>query len=81
MTSAYAARCNTSGVDNRIPVVVVPHCKPQLASHPAFGASLEYLIATTVAVAVASVFLPGRPKPAPAEAQSVNVASSSSAAA
>ena len=26
-----------------VPVVVVPHCKPQLASHPAFGASLETL--------------------------------------
>jgi hypothetical protein len=23
--------------------VVVPHCKPQLASHPAFGTSLETL--------------------------------------
>jgi hypothetical protein len=26
-----------------VPVVVVPHCKPQLASHPAFGASLGTL--------------------------------------
>lgn len=26
-----------------VPVVVVPHCKPQLASHPAFGASVETL--------------------------------------
>ena len=26
-----------------VPVVVVPHCKPQLASHPAFDASLETL--------------------------------------
>jgi Flavoprotein len=26
-----------------VPVVAVPHCKPQLASHPAFGASLETL--------------------------------------
>ncbi len=26
-----------------VPVVVVPHCKPQLASHPAFGASLQTL--------------------------------------
>jgi hypothetical protein len=26
-----------------VPVVVVPYCKPQLASHPAFGASLETL--------------------------------------
>jgi hypothetical protein len=27
----------------RVPVVVVPHCKPQLASHPAFGAGLDTL--------------------------------------
>ena len=26
-----------------VPTVVVPHCKPQLASHPAFGASLAAL--------------------------------------
>ncbi len=26
-----------------VPVVVVPHCKPQLASHPAFAASLDTL--------------------------------------
>lgn len=26
-----------------VPVVVVPHCKPQLASHPAFTTSLETL--------------------------------------
>ena len=26
-----------------VPVVVVPHCKPQLASHPAFGTSLDTL--------------------------------------
>ena len=26
-----------------VPVVVVPHCKPQLASHPAFRASLDTL--------------------------------------
>ena len=26
-----------------VPMVVVPHCKPQLASHPAFGASLDTL--------------------------------------
>lgn len=26
-----------------VPVVVVPHCKPQLASHPAFGASIATL--------------------------------------
>ena len=26
-----------------VPIVVVPHCKPQLASHPAFGQSLTTL--------------------------------------
>lgn len=26
-----------------VPIVVVPHCKPQLASHPAFSASLKTL--------------------------------------
>jgi hypothetical protein len=30
-------------VGYRVPVIVVPHCKPQLASHPAFTASLETL--------------------------------------
>jgi phosphopantothenoylcysteine synthetase/decarboxylase len=30
-------------VGYRVPLVVVPHCKPQLASHPAFGASLDTL--------------------------------------
>ena len=30
-------------VGYRVPVVVVPHCKPQLASHPAFTASLQPL--------------------------------------
>jgi hypothetical protein len=30
-------------VGYRVPVVVVPHCKPQLASHPAFTTSLQTL--------------------------------------
>lgn len=30
-------------VGYRVPTVVVPHCKPQLASHPAFARSLETL--------------------------------------
>jgi phosphopantothenoylcysteine synthetase/decarboxylase len=30
-------------VGYKVPVVVVPHCKPQLATHPAFTASLETL--------------------------------------
>jgi MFS family permease len=46
----------------------------------AFEASLVYLVATTVAVAVAAGFLPGRPRPA-VEAQPLEVATSSSAAA
>jgi hypothetical protein len=33
-----------------VPVVIVPHSKPQLASHPAFGTSLETLRATGVRV-------------------------------
>jgi hypothetical protein len=40
-----------------VPVVVVPHCKPQLASHPAFGASLETLRGTGVRI----VFDPDAP--------------------
>ena len=46
----------------------------------AFEASLVYLVATTVAVAVAAAFLPGRPRAA-GEAQPLTVATSSSAAA
>ena len=45
----------------------------------AFDASLVYLIATTVTVALAASFMPGRPTSRP-RAQSVNVSSSSSAA-
>jgi hypothetical protein len=33
--------CEMAGY--HVPVVVVPHCKPQLASHPAFTTSLETL--------------------------------------
>lgn len=40
-----------------VPVVVVPHCKPQLASHPAFAASLEALRSMGVRV----VFDPDAP--------------------
>jgi hypothetical protein len=38
---AIGLLCEMVGYD--VPVVVVPHCKPQLASHPAFAASLETL--------------------------------------
>ncbi|MFY9934843.1 MAG: flavoprotein [Streptosporangiaceae bacterium] len=38
---AVGLLCEMAGYG--IPVVVVPHCKPQLASHPAFAASLETL--------------------------------------
>jgi phosphopantothenoylcysteine synthetase/decarboxylase len=38
---AIGLLCETVGYG--VPVVVVPHCKPQLASHPAFTASLETL--------------------------------------
>ena len=38
---AVGLLCEMAGY--QVPVVVVPHCKPQLASHPAFGASLDTL--------------------------------------
>jgi phosphopantothenoylcysteine synthetase/decarboxylase len=38
---AVGLLCEMAGYG--VPVVVVPHCKPQLASHPAFTASLETL--------------------------------------
>ena len=38
---AVGLLCEMAGYG--VPIVVVPHCKPQLASHPAFGASLETL--------------------------------------
>jgi phosphopantothenoylcysteine synthetase/decarboxylase len=38
---AVGLLCEMTGYG--VPVVVVPHCKPQLASHPAFIASLETL--------------------------------------
>jgi phosphopantothenoylcysteine synthetase/decarboxylase len=40
-----------------VPVVIVPHCKPQLASHPAFTASLQTLRGMGVRV----LFDPGAP--------------------
>ena len=38
---AIGLLCEMAG--HGVPLVVVPHCKPQLASHPAFPASLETL--------------------------------------
>jgi phosphopantothenoylcysteine synthetase/decarboxylase len=38
---AVGLLCEMVGYE--VPVVVAPHCKPQLASHPAFKASLETL--------------------------------------
>jgi phosphopantothenoylcysteine synthetase/decarboxylase len=38
---AIGLLCEMTGYG--VPTVVVPHCKPQLASHPAFTASLETL--------------------------------------
>jgi phosphopantothenoylcysteine synthetase/decarboxylase len=38
---AVGLLCEMAGYG--VPVIVVPHCKPQLASHPAFAASLETL--------------------------------------
>ena len=45
---AVGLLCEMAGCG--VPVVVVPHCKSQLASHPAFGASLETLRAMRVRV-------------------------------
>jgi phosphopantothenoylcysteine synthetase/decarboxylase len=38
---AVGLLCEMAGYG--VPVVVVPHCKPQLASHPAFAASIQAL--------------------------------------
>jgi phosphopantothenoylcysteine synthetase/decarboxylase len=38
---AVGLLCEMAGYG--VPIVVVPYCKPQLASHPAFAASLETL--------------------------------------
>lgn len=38
---AVGLLCEMAGY--QVPVTVVPHCKPQLASHPAFTASLDTL--------------------------------------
>lgn len=45
---AISLLCEAVGYD--IPVTVVPHCKPQLASHPAFAASIARLRAMGVRV-------------------------------
>jgi phosphopantothenoylcysteine synthetase/decarboxylase len=45
---AVGLLCEMAGYG--VPVVIVPHCKPQLASHPAFAASLETLRGMSVRV-------------------------------
>jgi phosphopantothenoylcysteine synthetase/decarboxylase len=52
---AIGLLCEMTGYGVR--VIVVPHCKPQLASHVAFGASLDSLRAMGVRV----LFDPGAP--------------------
>ena len=52
---AVGLLCEMAGYG--VPVVVVPHCKPQLASHPAFTASLQTLRGMGVQV----LFDPGAP--------------------
>lgn len=52
---AIGLLCELSGSD--VPIVAVPHCKPQLASHPAFRAS----IATLRSVGVNVLFNPDAP--------------------
>jgi phosphopantothenoylcysteine synthetase/decarboxylase len=45
---AVGLLCEMAGYG--VPVVIVPHCKPQLARHPAFVASLETLGRMGIAV-------------------------------
>jgi phosphopantothenoylcysteine synthetase/decarboxylase len=45
---AIGLLCEIAGYG--VPVVVVPHCKPQLARHPAFSTSLETLRSMGVSV-------------------------------
>jgi phosphopantothenoylcysteine synthetase/decarboxylase len=52
---ALGLLCEMAGYG--VPVVVVPHCKPQLASHPAFAAS----VATLRGMGVQVSFDPGAP--------------------
>jgi phosphopantothenoylcysteine synthetase/decarboxylase len=52
---AIGLLCEMAGYG--VPVTVVPHCKPQLASHPAFTASLETLRGMGASV----LFDPGAP--------------------
>ena len=52
---AIGLLCELAGYG--VPVLVVPHCKPQLASHPAFGAS----IATLRGMGVRVLFDPDAP--------------------
>jgi len=52
---AIGLLCELAG--HGVPVVVVPHCKPQLASHPAFTAS----IATLRGMGVTVLFDPDAP--------------------
>jgi hypothetical protein len=54
-TFAIGLLCEMTGYG--VPVLVVPHCKPQLASHPAFTASLETLRSMGVRV----IFDPAAP--------------------
>jgi phosphopantothenoylcysteine synthetase/decarboxylase len=52
---AVGLLCELAGYG--VPIVVVPHCKPQLASHPAFGDSIALLRRMGVTV----LFDPGAP--------------------
>ena len=45
---AISLLCELAG--SAVPTIVVPHCKPQLASHPAFSASLTTLRGMDVTV-------------------------------
>jgi phosphopantothenoylcysteine synthetase/decarboxylase len=52
---AVSLLCELAG--SNVPTIVVPHCKPQLASHPAFSASL----ATLRGMGVTVIFDPAAP--------------------
>ena len=59
---AVGLLCEMAGYG--VPMVVVPHCKPQLASHPAFAASIETLRGMGVQVLFDPDAPEGRRRPA-----------------
>ena len=64
---AVGLLCEMAGYG--VPMVVVPHCKPQLARHPAFAASIETLRGMGVQV----LFAPDAPEGPQAAALALQV--------